>query len=197
MRTALYGIVVAVACGMVISWCAAAPESQAERYKVDPVHTAVVFRCRHLGVSYSYGVFNEIGGRFAFDAADPVKSSCQLEIKTESIDTNNKKRDQHLKGPDFFDAKRYPTITFVSTAVSKAGDRYEVTGDVTMHGVTKRITAPMEYVGSAKDPLGGYRCGFESVFTVKRSDFGMNNMIGPVGDEVRIIVSVEGIRERP
>jgi polyisoprenoid-binding protein YceI len=195
MKRAVLGSACLLVSGALISLCGAAPASQAANYKIDPVHSAVVFRCQHLGVSYAYGVFNDISGSFTFDEANPANSRCQVEIKTESIDTNNAKRDQHLKGPDFFDAKRYPTLKFVSTSVEKAGDKYTLTGDLTMHGVTKRVTAPMEYVGSAKDPWGGFRCGFEVMFTVKRSDFEMKNMIGPVGDEVRVIVSIEGIKE--
>ena len=117
-------------------------------------------------------------------------------MKVESIDTHNAKRDQHLKSPDFFNAKQFPAITFKSKQVKKSSkDTYEVTGDLTIHGVTRPVTVKVTNTGSGKDPMGANRIGFETIFTIKRSDFGMKFMLGPVSDEIRLIVSIEGIRQ--
>ncbi len=167
----------------------------AETYKVDPVHSMTVFRIKHL-VSYSYGRFNDLSGTFNIDTETPAKSSVELEVKIESVDTFNEKRDQHLKSPDFFNAKQFPVITFKSKAVKKINeDTYEVTGDLSLHGVTRPLTLKVQQTGAGKDPWGGYRIGFETTFTLKRSEFGITFMPDVVGDEVRMTVSIEGIRQ--
>ena len=112
----------------------------ADTYKVDPVHSSLIFSMKHFGVTDFYGRFKEISGTVTFDAADPSKSSVELTVPVESIDTQNEKRDQHLKSPDFFNAKQFPTITFKSTKVEGSGDNYKISGDLTIHGVTKPIT---------------------------------------------------------
>lgn len=168
----------------------------AETYKVDPVHSSFLFRVKHFNAGYFYGRFNEATGTVVIDEANPAKSSVEIQVKVESIDTNDVKRDQHLKSPDFFNAKQFPTITFKSKQVKPSGkDTYEVTGDLTLHGVTRTVTAKVTRTGGGKDPFGKFRIGFETVFTIKRSDFGMKFMLGPVSDEIRLIVSIEGIRQ--
>lgn len=170
----------------------------ADEYKVDAAHSTVIFRVKHIGVSYFYGRFNEIKGGFTFDEADPTSLALDVEIKTESIDTNSKKRDDHLKGPDFFHAKQYKTITFKSTKVEQGQDNtFGVTGDLTLHGVTKSITIDVVHVGSGSDSRGRHHAGFDTSFTIKRSDFGMDYMLGGLGDDIRIMVGLEGVREKP
>lgn len=167
----------------------------ADTYKVDPVHSFVPFRIKHLDVSYSYGRFNNPTGTVVWDAADPSQSSFNVELKTENVDTDNQKRDDHLKGPDFFDAKQFPTITFQSTAVKAAGEnKFDVTGDLTLHGVTKTITITLDKTGEAQTQMG-YRAGWEAGFKIKRSDYGMTGMVGPVADEVELRVSIEGVKQ--
>lgn len=174
---------------------AASLAQAADTYKLDPVHSFVIFRIKHLDVSYSYGQFKEPTGTVVFDAADPSKSSFTLEIKADNLDTHNLKRDQHLKSPDFFDAKQFPTISFKSTAVKSAGEnKLEVTGDLTLHGVTKSITVTVEKTGEAQTQMG-YRIGFESTVTLKRTDYGMTTMIGPAGDDVTLRISLEGVKQ--
>lgn len=169
------------------------PASAAD-YKVDPVHSSVVFRVKHMNASYAYGRFNAIAGSFAIDAADPARSKFDFTIKTDSIDTANPGRDTHLKNADFFNAKQFPTITFKSKTVASAGkDTYEVTGDLTLHGVTKPITVTVEHTGTGKDMRQNSIAGIESVFTIKRSDFGMKGLVGPVADDVKVMLSSEGI----
>jgi polyisoprenoid-binding protein YceI len=175
-----------------------AANALADEYKVDARHSTVIFRVKHNRVSYFYGRFNEIKGGFTFDEADPTSLALDVEIKTESIDTNDKKRDEHLKGPDFFNAKRYKTITFKSTKVKQGKDNtHRVTGDLTLRGVTKSITVDVVHVGSGSDSRGRHLAGFETSFTIKRSDFGMDYMVGGLGDDIRIMVGLEGVRRKP
>ncbi|MCK6486133.1 MAG: YceI family protein [Phycisphaerae bacterium] len=166
-----------------------------EQFEVDAVHSSVLFRVKHLNVSYFHGRFNDISGKFAF-SDDPSACMFDIQIKTDSVDTGNAKREQHLKSPDFFNAKQFPTMGFKSSEVKKSGDNtFDVTGSLTLHGVTKPLSVKLERIGSGKDPWGGYRTGFESVFTIKRSDFGMSTMPDALGDEVRVTVAVEGVRK--
>jgi polyisoprenoid-binding protein YceI len=168
----------------------------ADTYSVDPVHTAALFKVKHLGVSYTYGRFNEIAGTIVFDAANPAASKVDITIQAASVDTDNQKRDAHLANPDFFDAKQFPVLGFVSSSFKKLDDTtFEVAGNFTMHGVTKPLTLTVKKIGEGKDPWGGYRIGFESTFTIKRSDFGMTKMLEAVGDEVTITFATEGIKK--
>ncbi len=168
----------------------------AANYDVDPVHTTLIYRIKHLQSSYSYGRFNMPTGTFTYDAAAPEQSTFSMTINVDNIDSGNPQRDGHLKSPDFFNAKQFPTITFKSTSVKKSGeDKFDVTGDLTMHGVTKSITVPLTLVGSGKGMAGETRTGFEGVVEFKRSDYGISGLMQAVGDDVRLIVSIEGIQK--
>lgn len=166
----------------------------AETYKVDAAHSAVVFKVKHMNTSNAYGRFNDIAGTFTLDDANPAAMSLDFAVKADSIDTANAKRDGHLKGPDFFNVRQFPTITFKSKAVTKSGSKYLVTGDLTLHGVTKPVEVTVEPTGKGKNPQsGGAIAGIEATFVIKRSDFGMAYGVpDAVGDEVHIIVSAEG-----
>ena len=168
----------------------------ADLYKVDAVHSSVVFRVKHLGVVHVYGRFNEISGTITFDKENPSKSAVDFTVPVESIDTHVQKRDQHLKSPDFFNAKEFPIVTFKSKEVKKTGeDIYQMTGDFTLHGVTKSLTIDFKKGGEAKGMQNEYRSGGETQFTIKRSDYGMNFMLNGVGDEVNVMVAIEGVRK--
>ena len=168
----------------------------ADTYTVDPVHTAALFKIKHVGVSYTYGRFNDVSGTVTLDAANPAASKVEIAIQAGSVDTHSEKRDAHLASPDFFDAKQYATLGFVSTTFKKVDDAtYEVAGNFTLHGVTKPLTITVKKIGEGKDPWGGYRIGFESTFTIKRSDFGMSKMLEAVGDEVMVTFSTEAIKK--
>src|SRR3954470_20377776 len=159
-------------------------------YKVDPAHSFVIFRIKHMDVGHVYGRFNEPSGSVTIDDADLAKSTFSLELQTAKVDTGIQKRDEHLKSPDFFNAKQFPTIKFASTAVKKTDKGYEVTGDLTIHGVTKPITLNIEQTGQGA--MGPRQIlGFETTVDLKRSDFGMKNMLGPAADDVRLIISLE------
>ncbi|MEP0847496.1 MAG: YceI family protein [Phycisphaerae bacterium] len=169
--------------------------SAADLYEVDSVHSSVVFRIRHLNVSYAYGRFNDISGQFMFDEADPAKSRIDVSVKVESIDTANTDRDKHLKSAEFFNVAEHPTIAFKSSRVEKLADnKYRAEGELTLMGVTKPLTVELERVGSVDHPKLGARSGFETVFTIKRGDFGLNAAAGMLGEDVRLMVSIEGVR---
>jgi len=165
-------------------------------YTVDGEHTSVSFKVQHLGISWIHGRFNDVSGRCTVDRDDPAKSTFGLTIKAESVDTNVKKRDDHLRSPDFLNVKQFPLITFKSTAVKAVADGYSVTGHFTLHGVTKSITFTLTGGKTSEFPKGVERIGFTTELTVKRSDFGMDRLQGPVGDEIQIAVSFEGIKKQ-
>ena len=175
----------------------AAPARAAEAYKVDPVHSSSVFRIKHANAAYFWGRFNEPAGAFTLDEADPTKSSFTVELSADKIDTGNAKRDAHLKSPDFFNAKQYPAISFKSTSVKKGeGNTLQVTGNLTMHGVTKPVTANVELTGKGQFPPGVSRAGVEATLVVKMSDFEIKGMPGALSDEVKIVVSLEGVQQK-
>jgi polyisoprenoid-binding protein YceI len=165
----------------------------ADTFKLDPAHSEVVFQVEHMGVSKVFGRFDAIQGTFSLDD-DASKVSFEATIPAESVDTGVAPRDKHLKSADFFNAKQFPDITFKSTAVKKSGDSFEVTGDLTLHGVTKSITVTLAKVGQA-EVQGKERAGFDGQFTVNRSDYGMTFMVGPVGDEISLWINLEGVKQ--
>jgi polyisoprenoid-binding protein YceI len=167
-------------------------------YEIDTAHSMIVFRAKHKGISYNYGRFNEFTGELMVDETDMSKSTVAFEVKTASVDTANKKRDQHLRSSDFFSAKQFPVITFKSTKVDMkegAENVLEVTGDLELLGVKKSITVDVEITGRGKGNGGESLIGFESIFTIKRSEFGMTYGVGAVSDDIRLIVSIEAIQK--
>ncbi len=184
-------------CAIAVTTFGVAAETQAvraaETFQVDAVHSSVLYRVKHMSASYAYGRFNDFSGSFTIDPADATKCAFDLVVKSAAIDSGNEKRDQHLKSPDFLNAKQFPTITFKSEKVElKSEDTLLVTGNLTLHGTTKRVTIEVVKTGTATGPRGGKVAGIEANFTIKRSDFGMKNMIPMVGDEIRLIASLEG-----
>ncbi len=172
-----------------------APARAGDNYAVDPVHSSVTFMIPHLGISYVHGRFNEVSGQFVVDTDDPGKSTFALAIKIDSVDTNNKKRDDHLRGPDFFNAKQFPQLAFESTSVKAVEGGYSVTGDLTLHGVKKEVTFALKGGKTAEFPKGTKRIGFTSTLILKRSDFGMDKLLEAVGDEVHIAIGAEGVKK--
>ena len=151
------------------------PATLTGTYTVDPTHSRIGFVARHAMVTKVRGSFNEFDCSGYFDAANPANSTLRLTIKATSIDTRNADRDAHLRSNDFFDMDAYPEITFVSTGVEQAGEsRYRVTGDLAIKGVTRSVTIDFEYTGSAVDPYGNQRIGFEGTTSVNRKDWGVN-----------------------
>jgi polyisoprenoid-binding protein YceI len=169
----------------------------ADNYAVDGAHSFVNFRIKHMGVSYAYGRFDDLSGTFMLDESSGAGMTFDMAIKAASVDTGNPKRDEHLKGPDFFNVKEFPSITFKSKQVRRNGEKgFEVGGDLELHGVVRAVNVRLERVGSGKDPWGGFRTGFEGSFVIKRSDFGMAfGQDGMLGDEVTIYVAFEGVKK--
>jgi polyisoprenoid-binding protein YceI len=176
----------------------AAPALAGEAYQIDPVHSSLLFGIGHLHVSKFWARFKNATGTLDFDQADPTKGSINFEIKADSIDTGDQKRDDHVKGPDFLNCKQFPTITFTSKSIKKTGDEeFAVTGDLTMHGVKKEVTLPVKHTGSGKDPMGNFRQGFETKLQIKRSDYGMGFMPDMLSDEIDVMMSIEAVKAQP
>lgn len=170
---------------------------EAHDWTVDAVHSSVLFKVKHVNVSWFFGRFIDYEGKIHFDPADPAKDEVELSVKTESVRTWSRERDDHLKSPDFFNVAEFPLMTFRSKAVEKVGeDRFRVTGDFTLHGVTKEIAVEVEKTGEGTGIGGEPRIGFYAEFRIKRSDYGMTTYVaeGAVGDEVTIILSLEAAR---
>ncbi len=171
----------------------------ATTFQVDPAHTSVLFHIRHLFTEVT-GRFEKFEGKVVFDESAPDKTSVEGTIEATSINTNNEKRDKHLRSADFFDVEKYPKITFRSTGVREINrDKRtaQMAGVLSMHGVEKPVVLDVDFQGRAKDPWGNERAGFRAVTTISRKDFGLNWNEALeaggflVGDEVRIELKVE------
>jgi polyisoprenoid-binding protein YceI len=174
---------------------------RAETFAIDPNHSEVSFQIRHL-VSHVRGRFNDFSGAVQMDPKNLAASSVEFHIKATSIDTNQPDRDKHLRSGDFFDVEKFPEITFKSKSIAAAGkDKYNVTGTLTMHGVSKEITLPVSYLGQVKDPFGNTRAGFETETTLDRKEYGIvwNKAIDNggvmLGDDVKVAINLESIKK--
>jgi len=173
---------------------AATAAAQAANWDIDPKHTAAQFSVRHLGVSTVRGAFSKVSGSVQYDPADPSKDSLEATIDANSVDTRVEARDNDLRSPHFFDVQKYPTITFHSKATKIAGPgKLLITGDLTMHGVTKEVVLDVDGPSAAiKDPMGkGQRIGASATTKITRQDFGISADPGIVGDEITITIDVE------
>jgi len=171
------------------------PLLAADTYKIDPVHSDVSFKVRHLGISKVSGRFTKVQGTILVDEQDFSKSSVDVTIEASSINTDNEGRDKHLRSADFFDTDKIPTLTFKSVSVKEvAKGKLEVTGDFTMHGVTKRIVLPITNLGTAKSPFNDVRAGFEGSLVLNRGDYGIKGFPGVIGEAVDITLGVEAVK---
>lgn len=176
-----------------------AGQAMAADYVVDKEgqHAFVDFKISHLGYSYITGTFKDIDGKFSFDAAKPETSKIEFNVNTASVFTNHAERDKHIASADFLNASKFGKATFVSTSVKSTGENTaDVTGDLTLLGVTKPVVVKATFLGEGKDPWGGYRAGFEGTTTIKRSDFGKQKDLGPKSDTVELYVSFEGVKAK-
>ena len=168
---------------------------RAAEYVVDPDHSFIQFRTQHLGFSWLAGRFNRFYGSLTYDpAAGPAAQAIRVTIDAASLDTNHAERDKHLRGGDFFDVERFPTVTFVSTGFAGGAGGGTLTGDLTLLGVTRSIAFDVRLIGEGDDPWGGYRAGFEGTYVLKRRDFGMAYDLGPAAEDVEIHLMIEAIR---
>lgn len=175
----------------------ATPAVAQQKWEVDVAHSEVSFRIRHL-VSQVRGAFREFSGQVETNEANPAASQVTFTIQAASIDTGNADRDKHLRSADFFEVEKFPSITFVSSKITpKGGNRFDVTGTLTMHGVAKEITLPVEFAGTVKDPRGNTKAGFETSTTLNRKDFGIvwNRALDAggfvLGDDVAVTISLQ------
>jgi len=157
------------------------------------MHTSVNFRASHLGISSLWGRFNDITGHFTYDPANIAASSIMVDIDPASIDTNLEARDEHLKTSDYLDVEKFPAAGFVSTAIADKGDgKFAVTGNFTLHGITKEITFNAARTGEGDSPFGDYRAGFEGEVVLDLADYGIN--LTPKS-ELSLWLAIEGVRQ--
>lgn len=167
----------------------------AQTYQIDPVHSSLVFRVKHMNTAYVYGMFTSMKGTVVVDEANPARSSINIEVDADSVNTNNQQRDNHLRSPDFFNTRQFPTITFRSTEIRRVNaNTVQVRGDLTMRGVTRPITANVTLTGKGKNAQGRDIIGFETTFTIRRSEFGIRYGLPGLGDDVRVTLSIEAMR---
>ncbi|MEO5894387.1 MAG: YceI family protein [Vicinamibacterales bacterium] len=176
----------------------AAAEQTRTTWKIDPAHSSVEFAVRHLMITTVRGRFTGVQGTVVDDGADPAKSAVEVVIDPATIDTREPQRDAHLRSADFFDVEKFPTLTFRSTGLDRrAGDRFKLSGELTIHGVTRPVVLEVESEGQVKDAWGGLRSGFTATTKIKRSEFGLtwNQLLEAggvtVSDDVKISLDVQ------
>ncbi len=167
-------------------------------YKIDKEgqHAFVNFRIQHLGYSWLYGTFRDFDGTFTFDEKNPSADKVNVTLNTNSVDTNHAERDKHLRSADFLNAAKFPQATFKSTTVKADGDALDVTGDLTLNGVTKPVTLKAKMIGQGDDPWGGKRAGFEAAGKISLKEFNIKTDLGPASQDVELIISVEGVQQK-
>jgi len=182
--------------------CLVPVSGRADTYEIDPAHTAVQFSIRHMMISNVRGEFTKLSGKAAGDVAHPTAATVEATIDATSVDTRNEKRDEHLRSPDFLDVAKFPTITFKSTKVEKDGAGWKLSGDLTLHGVTKPVVLAVTNVTPpTKDPWGNVRIGAQATTTINRQDYGIvfNKTLDGggvlVGDEIAITIDVEVMKK--
>ena len=170
-------------------------------WEIDPTHTTIGFSVRHAMIAKVRGRFTDFGGTFTLDGANPANSSAELTVQMTSVDTQNDDRDNHLRSAEFFDVETFPTMTFISTGVAAKGSDFVVTGDLTVHGVTKSIPVEFELVGISQDPWGNTRIGFEGEAEINRRDFGLEWNVALdtggvlVSENIKISLDVEAVKK--
>jgi polyisoprenoid-binding protein YceI len=179
------------------------PAFAESRWEIDPAHSSVQFSVRHMMVSNVRGEFTKVSASVRADEQEPTRSTIEATVDASSIDTREPKRDEHLRGPDFLDVAKYPTITFRSTKITKTGEgRYDVTGDLTLHGVTRPVVLAVEGPSAeVKDPRGAVRAGATATTRIDRRDFGIawskaldgGGLV--VGNEIAITIDVEAVKK--
>ena len=197
-RVRMFGWAAAVA----LAVSAGTMGAQAKDYKIEAAHSEADFAIKHMAISTVHGSFHGVSGMVKFDPADVSKAGVEATIDVTSVDTGVAPRDNHLKGPDFFDTAKFPTMTFKSTSVVKAGDHYDVKGDLTLHGVTKQVVLKLETPG--KEQVGmdkKIHRGFTATTTINRKDFGLSwggtvsSGDAVLGDDVKIELDIDAVQQ--
>lgn len=177
-------------------WTSTPAMAEIAKYKIDASHSSIQFKIKHYGISMSTGRFNTLSGELHFDKEEVENSKIVVSIEAKSVDTNHEVRDKHLRGADYFDADKHKLITFESKTIEAQGEnKFKVTGDMTFMGKTKPLTAVLVKTGEGKDPRGNERIGGTTIFTIKRSEFGMTTSLDSLSDEVEVEINIEGIKQ--
>ncbi|RON07437.1 hypothetical protein BK659_18000 [Pseudomonas brassicacearum] len=178
-------------------------QAMAAEYVIDKEgqHAFVNFKVSHLGFSYITGTFNDLDGKFNFDATKPEATKIEVNVKTASLFTNHAERDKHIRDAEYLSVSKFPAAKFVSTSVTPTGksadgkSTADVTGDLTIQGITKSVVVKSTFLGEGKDPWGGYRAGFEGTTTIKRQDFGVSGQLKPESDAIELYITFEGVKK--
>ena len=199
LRSSALAVVFSLAAVAAFAQAAAPPAPAVATYTIDPVHSELTFRVRHL-LGRVAGTFREWGGTIVMNTAEPARSSVTVEVKTASIETLKAERDTHLRTPDFFDAQRFPTMTFRSTKVGVKDKSIRLDGNLTIRDKTKPVVLEGTYQGRFKDPWGKMRTAFVASTKINRQDFGVSyngpfEQIGQIGDEVTIEIAIEAVEQ--
>lgn len=170
--------------------------AHAADYALDPTHSFVQFKIKHLGYSWMFGRFDKMDGKFSYDPAKPEASTIEVSVDTSSINTNHAERDKHLRSKEFLETDKFGTATFKSTGYKGSADKGVLSGVLSFHGVEKPIDVQIEKVGEGKDPWGGYRAGFVGTYTMTRADFGVDQFdLGPASTTVELTFGIEGTKK--
>lgn len=188
-------MVAVVALPLFISAFFFASNLHAAEYRLDPEHSFVQFRIKHLGYSWLYGRFNKISGEFSHDLKNSQGNRISVQIDTVSVDTNHAERDKHLRDERFLDVEKYPTATFKSTKYTGDDKRGVLQGHLILHGISKQIDIEVKKLGEGADPWGGYRAGFIGTTMLTLKDFGISYNLGPASTTMELELGVEGIRK--
>lgn len=177
---------------LAITLLAVSAFAQVDTWKIDPMHSAAQFSVRHLGISTVRGEFKNVSGSVGYDPADPTKTTLEATIDAATVDTRIEMRDKDLRSPNFLDVAKYPTIIFKSKHTEAAGSgKLRITGDLTIHGVTKEVVLDVDGPSAPISAMGGIRIGASATTTINRKDFGVNGAPSMVGDDITITIDVE------
>lgn len=188
----------ALTTGLVISSFNAQAAAEHYNFDIEGMHAFVTFKVKHLGYSWLEGHFNKFSGDFDYDEANPENNRVKMDLDVTSLDSNHAERDKHLRSERFFDTKKFPKATFVSTKwIDKGDGKAILKGKFTLRGVTKEVDIAVSQIGGGKDPWGGFRRGFEGTTTLHLSDYNMKeaNILGAAAENVEIWLSIEGVRQ--
>lgn len=175
------------------SMCVTATGQAQKKYEIDNTHSSIIFSISHFNIGFVYGRFNKVAGIVSIDEQDPAKSVFDFEIESESVDTNDPARDEHLRGLDFLDAANYSKIEFKSESVTLSKGVYQVTGKLKLLKTERELKIPFQLLGVGPGPFGKSRMGMLGKFRIKRSEFGMTEMLTGIGDDIAITFALQGV----
>lgn len=179
-----------------VAFAIATPSFAADTYKIDPTHSYVGFKVSHLGYSNLIGRFDGVEGEFAYDKADPSKSSVSVAVDVDSVNTNMAERDNHIRGQKLLDAEGSPEATFKSTAIEVTGEHTaKISGVLNVLGADHNIVVDATHVGGGDDPWGGVRQGFSGRAKLSMKDLGVEMDLGPASDAVELVIELEGVKQ--